>query len=130
MSTVLIVDDDADLRDSLAEAHKYLDYYVNQHGDDVACNNITDQIGIQTGIFTAEEAERFRFHFKAGWAGVPLVGTAEMIVDQFQNYSDLGVDGICLSWLDYQSGIDDFIAGVLPLMEQAGLREKYIPRIG
>lgn len=117
-------------RDSLTEAEKYLDYYVNQFGDDVACNNITAQIGIQTGIFTAEEAERFRFHFKAGWAGVPLVGTPEMIVEQFATYSDLGVDGICLSWLDYQSGIDDFIAGVLPLMEQAGLREKYVPRIG
>ncbi len=116
-------------RDSLAEANRYLDYYVNQMGDDVACNNITDQVGIQTGIFTPEEAERFRFHFKAGWAGIPLVGTPEMIVEQFQTYSDLGVDGICLSWLDYQSGIDDFIAGVLPLMEQAGLREKYIPRI-
>lgn len=114
-------------RDSLEEAQEYLDYYVNRLGDDEACDNITKELGIQTGIFSPEEAQRFRFHFKAGWAGVPLVGTPEMIVEQFERYSRIGLDGICLSWLDYKTGLDDFVSGVLPLMERAGLRQPYTP---
>ena len=27
------------------------------------------ELGIQTGIFTPEQADQFRYHFKAGWAG-------------------------------------------------------------
>ncbi|AZE13776.1 Coenzyme F420-dependent N5,N10-methylene tetrahydromethanopterin reductase [Pseudomonas chlororaphis subsp. aureofaciens] len=113
-------------KDSLEEAEKYLDYYVNQHGDEVALDNVTSEIGIQSGMFAnTEDAERFRFHFKAGFAGVPLVGTAEMITEQFQRYSDLGIDGICLTWLDYKSGLDEFLQDVLPRMEEAGLRQPY-----
>lgn len=115
-------------RDTLEEAKQYLDYYVNRLGDDAAADNITKELGIQTGIFSPEEAEQFKFHFKAGWAGVPLVGTPEMIVEQFKTYSDIGLDGICLSWLDYDTGIRDFVAGVMPLMEQAGLRVPFRPR--
>jgi alkanesulfonate monooxygenase SsuD/methylene tetrahydromethanopterin reductase-like flavin-dependent oxidoreductase (luciferase family) len=114
-------------RDTLKEAQECLDYYVNQQGDDQACDNIIKELGIQTGIFSSEEAETFRFHFKAGFAGVPLVGTAEMIAGQFQKYSDLGLDGICLTWLDYHTGIADFVSGVLPLLEQSGLREPFHP---
>ena len=76
-------------------------------------------------IFTPEDAVRFRFHFKAGFAGVPLVGTPEQIVELFKKYSDWGIDGIALTWLDYHQGIKDFVAGVQPLMEAAGLREPF-----
>ncbi|WP_199154436.1 LLM class flavin-dependent oxidoreductase [Chromobacterium sp. ASV23] len=115
-------------RDSLEEAEKYLDYYVNQMGDDEACSNITRELGINTGMFgSTEEAERFRYHIKAGFAGVPLIGTPEMIVEQFKRYSELGVDGICLTWLDYHTGLKDFVRDVLPLMEQEGLRAPFTP---
>ncbi|KFG95212.1 luciferase [Burkholderia paludis] len=113
-------------RDTLAQAERDLDYYVNQMGDEVACTNVTKEIGIESGMFkSTEDAERFRYHIKAGFAGVPLVGTPEMIVSQFQQYSDWGIDGICLTWLDYHAGIQDFVDGVLPLMEDAGLRGTY-----
>ncbi|MBF8781980.1 LLM class flavin-dependent oxidoreductase [Pseudomonas fulva] len=109
--------------DSLAEARRKLDYYVNQHGDDAALDNVTQEIGIQSGMFKDQsDAERFRFHFKAGFAGVPLVGTAPMIVEQMQRWSQLGVDGLNLTWLDYRSGLQRFVAEVLPLMEQSGQR--------
>ncbi len=50
-----------------------------------------------------------------------------MIVDQMQRWSDLGVDGINLTWLDYQSGLQRFVKEVLPLMEQAGQRAPHKP---
>lgn len=113
-------------KDTQKEAEAYLDYYANQMGDDEGCDIITTELGIQTGIFTPEDAVRFRFHFKAGFAGVPLVGTPEQIVELFKKYSDWGIDGIALTWLDYHQGIKDFVAGVQPLMEAAGLREPFL----
>ena len=39
-----------------------------------------------------------------------------------------GLDGCVLSWVNYQAGLRQWIDEVLPLMEQAGLREPYRPR--
>lgn len=114
--------------DSVAEAERYLDYYVNQMGNDIACDNVTKEIGIQSGMFAStEDALRSRYHFKAGFAGLPLVGTPEMIASELERYSDLGLDGVCLTWLDYHAGINNFVRDVLPLMERRGLRERYDP---
>ena len=54
------------------------------------------------------------------------MGTPEQIVELFKKYSDWGIDGIALTWLDYHQGIKDFVAGVQPLMEAAGLREPFL----
>jgi FMNH2-dependent dimethyl sulfone monooxygenase len=104
------------------EAKKYVDRYAIEYGDDVTCENIIKELGIETGIFTPEQADAFRYHFKASWAGYPLVGTPEMIVDKLSLLSKAGMDGVCLSWLDYNSGIQQWNAEVMPLLEQAGLR--------
>jgi FMNH2-dependent dimethyl sulfone monooxygenase len=114
-------------KDSLEAAQGYLDYYVNQHGDEAALDNVTAEIGVQSGMFAnAADAERFRFHFKAGFAGLPLVGTAAMIAAQCELYSELGIDGLCLTWLDYRPGLGNFLDDVLPRLEQRGLRRPFL----
>ena len=67
----------------------------------------------------------FRFHFKAGLGGYPLIGTPEQIVDGIEKLSRLGVDGILISWVDYLGECRQWIDEVLPLMEQAGLRKPF-----
>ena len=67
--------------------------------------------------------EAFKFHFKAGHGGYPLIGTPEQVVNQIERLSRMGVDGLLISWLDYLSECQQWIEQVLPLMEQAGLRE-------
>ncbi|CAB3733977.1 LLM class flavin-dependent oxidoreductase [Paraburkholderia rhynchosiae] len=114
--------------ESLAQAQKYVDRYVTEFGDDEACENIVKELGIQTGIMTPEQADNFRYHFKGGWAGFPLVGTPEMIADHLAMLSDAGMDGVCLSWLDYKAGIAQWNAEVMPLLERAGLRAPYASR--
>ncbi|UXS01909.1 LLM class flavin-dependent oxidoreductase [Agrobacterium tumefaciens] len=112
-------------KDTDEEAAEYLNYYAIEQGDDEGADNITRELGIQTGIFTPEEAEEFKFHFKAGFAGVPLVGSVESIIRQFKKYSEWGIDGIALTWLDYHEGISSFVRDVLPAMEKAGLRNRF-----
>ena len=109
--------------ETLAKAQAYVDRYVIEYGNNQACDNIVKEPGIQTGICTPERAEQFRYHFKGGWAGFPLVGTPQMMVDHLGMLADAGLDGICLSWLDYHSGIEQWDTEVMPLLEKAGLRQ-------
>jgi FMNH2-dependent dimethyl sulfone monooxygenase len=104
------------------EAKKYVDRCAIEYGDDVTCENIIKELGIETGIFAPEQADAFRYHFKPSWAGYPLVGTPEMIVDKLSLLSKAGMDGVCLSWHDYNSSIQQWNAEVMPLLEEAGLR--------
>ena len=38
-------------------------------------------------------------------------------------FADAGLDGISISWVDYDEGLDHFSEELLPLMVSAGLRE-------
>ena len=69
----------------------------------------------------------FKYHFKAGHGGYPLVGTPEQIVSEIEKLSQMGVDGILLSWVDYLQEAQQWIDEVIPLLEQAGLRQPFIP---
>jgi dimethylsulfone monooxygenase len=105
------------------EARDFLNWYVVEMGDDEAVGNIARVLGLQSEVVPPEAMEAFKFHFKAGWGGYPLVGTPEQITDELATLSKVGLDGILLSWLNYQQEGPAFMREVLPLVEQAGLRE-------
>jgi FMNH2-dependent dimethyl sulfone monooxygenase len=113
--------------DTEKDARDFLHYYVEEKGDEVAADNIIKGIGIQTEMMPREALEAFKFHFKAGWAGYPLVGTPEQIARQIADLSNMGLDGTLLNWPRYEEGLQRFIAEVLPLLEQMGIR-KAVPR--
>jgi FMNH2-dependent dimethyl sulfone monooxygenase len=114
------------IRDTEKEAKDYLNYYVVERGDDEAVHNLIGVKSKQSGTLANEAAyEAHKFHFKAGWGGVPLVGTAEQVVEQMQVLSSAGIDGILLTFVDYEDGLDRTQRQLLPLMEQAGLRQRF-----
>jgi hypothetical protein len=39
----------------------------------------------------------------------------------------MGLDGVVLSWVNYEAELAYWISDVLPLMAQAGLRRPYVP---
>ncbi len=108
-------------RDSEAEAWR--DYnYILEKGDYEAATNILRIFGVESE--TAPEG--FRDQQKRlinGWFGYPLVGTAEQIVDRIIAMSKAGIEGVLLTWLDYNQEIEQFGAEILPLLRQAGLRK-------
>jgi alkanesulfonate monooxygenase SsuD/methylene tetrahydromethanopterin reductase-like flavin-dependent oxidoreductase (luciferase family) len=77
-----------------------------------------------------EALEAFKFHFKAGWAGYPLVGTPEQIARELAKLSNMGLDGTLLNWPRYEEGLQRFVAEVLPLLEQMGIRKAVTKRTG
>ena len=102
---------------------RLLHHYVVEKGDDAAAENMLDIFGMNSKTLQASDIEAFKFHFKAGHGGYPLVGTPEQIVEQMRQLSAMGVDGILLSWVDYLAEGRQWIDEVMPLMVQAGLRE-------
>jgi alkanesulfonate monooxygenase SsuD/methylene tetrahydromethanopterin reductase-like flavin-dependent oxidoreductase (luciferase family) len=107
-------------RDTEREARRQYDYIIEK-GDWEATRNIMRVLGVESGSFDTQ-IKQFAERFIAGWGGYPLVGSPEQIVDQMLALSEIGIEGIILSWLDYSEEIDYFGRRVLPLMEQAGLR--------
>ncbi len=109
-------------RDTQKEAEDYLQHYVVTKGDDVAAENILAIQGVQMQRLLSEEREYRKFNVKAGWGGMPLVGTADHIVEKLIKLSSIGLDGILLSWVDYLDGMRRWHRDVTPRLEQAGLR--------
>jgi len=59
-----------------------------------------------------------------GFGGHPLIGTPEQITDTLGELSRTGIDGIVVSWVNYQAELRQWIAEVMPLLVQAGLRTR------
>ena len=115
-------------RPTRREAEDYLHHYVVERGDDAAAANMLEIFGLQSGTLELAVMDAFRFHFKAGHGGYPLVGAPEDIVEELERLSDMGVDGLLLSWVDYLGECRQWIEEVMPLMEAAGQRRPFTNR--
>jgi len=111
--------------DTQREAEAFLNYYALEQGDEAAVDGVTRLHGLNTKGLPAEVMAGLRTRFKAGMAGYELVGTADHIIRRMQAISDAGLDGLLLSWVNYEDGLEAFGRGVLPRLEQVGLRRPY-----
>jgi len=110
------------VRPTEAQAKRDLERYVVDFGDDIAVGNMLEMFGMESKTLEPAVMEAFKFHFKAGHGGYPLVGTPESVTADLARLADMGVDGVLLSWLDYLEEGERWVADVMPLMESAGLR--------
>jgi alkanesulfonate monooxygenase SsuD/methylene tetrahydromethanopterin reductase-like flavin-dependent oxidoreductase (luciferase family) len=108
--------------DTEADAKKFLIYYVHEHGDWEAVENLITTLGINAQTMPPEVAQGLKAHFIAGWAGYPIVGSKEMVVDELGKPSSAGFDGVILSWAKFVEQMREFQEVTYPLVVQAGLR--------
>jgi FMNH2-dependent dimethyl sulfone monooxygenase len=111
--------------DTDEEALKFRDWYVRDKGDWQAVDNLVSVLGLQSGVLPKEQLEGSKYHFIAGWGGFPLVGSPARIADDIGKLASAGLDGALLSWARHEEGLTRFIAEVMPLVEQAGLRKPF-----
>jgi alkanesulfonate monooxygenase SsuD/methylene tetrahydromethanopterin reductase-like flavin-dependent oxidoreductase (luciferase family) len=110
-------------RETEKEARAFHDHYVNELGDWEAARNV-----LATMSMTKSDEQKQSFNeaaagrFIAGWAGMPLIGTREQVVDGLQRLSDIGLDGVLLSWPRFVDEMRQFRDETYPLAVQAGLR--------
>ena len=109
--------------DSIAEAERFVDYYAVERGDDVHADAFINENLAHAKTLPPDVLRSMRRAMKAGKGGVPLLGRPEDITDRLARLSTTGIDGVLMIWMDFQEGIRRFGTEVVPLLEQAGLRD-------
>lgn len=108
-------------RDTQDEVDSALRHYSVDHLDVESLDAFMAIQGMHTQLFPPEQFAFMRKAFAQG-GGFPLFGSPEQIVDRLHAVADAGIDGMLLTWFDYADGLSRWTADVLPLLEQAGLR--------
>jgi alkanesulfonate monooxygenase SsuD/methylene tetrahydromethanopterin reductase-like flavin-dependent oxidoreductase (luciferase family) len=105
-----------------AEAKAFYNDYVNVKGDWEAVSNVIETMGMNAKTIPPERLQAMKERFIAGWSGYPLIGTRDQIVEGLKKLSDMGLDGVLLSWPKYLEGMAEFKRDTYPLLAQSGLR--------
>ena len=104
------------------EARDYLRYVVDERGDWEAIDTLAKIMRVDDPNAPLEVRQQQKRRLMTGFGGYPLVGTPEQIVDELGAISRDGIDGIVISWVNYQDELRQFIDQIMPLLVQAGLR--------
>jgi alkanesulfonate monooxygenase SsuD/methylene tetrahydromethanopterin reductase-like flavin-dependent oxidoreductase (luciferase family) len=107
------------------EAEDHLNYIAVEHEDRAAVDGWSKGVAAETRTVSNEAAKIERLVHAMG--GRPVAGSAVDIADELERLSERGVDGILLSWFDFDDGLNRFIGDVMPLLEQRGLRQPFQP---
>ncbi|WP_197739938.1 LLM class flavin-dependent oxidoreductase [Mycolicibacterium sp. P9-64] len=117
-------------RDSQGEADDYLQRYAVDYQDREGVDAWMSLVMANTQGIPPEVLQQLRLRFAAGCGGYPLVGTTERIGRELEKLSRAGLDGVLLTWVDYDQGMAQFNRTVLPALEVAGLRQPFRPSAG
>jgi len=107
-------------RDTEAEAKQAFQSVID-NGDWEAAGNVMKVAGMESQSFN-EQIKAFQERFIAGWAGYPVVGSPEQVVEELGRLNDAGMDGMIMGFVDYNEEMKYFGERILPLMKEAGLR--------
>ena len=107
-------------RDTEAEAKQAFQSVID-NGDWEAAGNVMKVAGMESQSFN-EQIKAFQERFIAGWAGYPVVGSPEQVVEELGRLNETGMDGMIMGFLDYNEEMKYFGERILPLMKEAGLR--------
>jgi alkanesulfonate monooxygenase SsuD/methylene tetrahydromethanopterin reductase-like flavin-dependent oxidoreductase (luciferase family) len=116
------------VRPTEREALEYLHYYAVDHADVVAVASLLRDPGLPDRLQALPADERgaqLRDLVAGSFNMQILVGTPEQLVDRLVNLSRAGVDGLNMTFVNYQDELRRVVEQVMPLMEQAGLRRPY-----
>jgi FMNH2-dependent dimethyl sulfone monooxygenase len=110
-------------RDTRQAAEEFLNYFAVEHEDRQSVDGWSAGITAEARSLSNEQARFARLVVTVG--GNPIVGSAADVADQLEALSELGIDGVLLSWFDFEVGLKRFSEGVMPLLERRGLREPF-----
>ena len=63
------------------EARDFVHEYIDEKGDWEGAENLVNTMGLNALTFPPEVMQEMKRHFIGGWAGYPIIGTKEQIVD-------------------------------------------------
>ena len=114
-------------RETQAEADAYLRHYAVDNADEETLDAFIGTISTNSKKIAQSDMTDRRIRAAAGAGGTLLVGEAHKIADQMTSLSDSGIDGLLISWVNFEDGLKRLAADVLPLLEVSGLRLPFQP---
>jgi FMNH2-dependent dimethyl sulfone monooxygenase len=112
------------IRDTKAEAEKYLRYYAEEHVDQPWVDSWVREIGEDMPVLRPEQQALMQRNWAAG-GGLALVGTADQVAEKMVRLSDAGLSGVLLTAIEPEDMIGRLERELLPRLEQAGLRAPF-----
>lgn len=110
-------------RATRAEAEEYYEHYAVTMADNAALDYM---MGTQAANASNHDEETYRLRRKwfAGGAGTyPLIGTPGDIAEQMVEMARAGFAGTTVSFVNFTAELPFFCDGVLPILQNAGLRQ-------
>ncbi len=113
-------------RPTEAEARQYFRWVHREHADVAAIEKLFATSTANSNSMEVGQEEHWQKieRLAAGRGALTLVGTPEQIVSTMLELADAGLDGLALSWVNYDEGLQQMEDDILPLMVQAGLRAR------
>ena len=104
-------------------AARYHDVII-RHGDQHAARNVLSQLMANSQTIDWESASMRQLSEAVirGYFAHPLTGTAEQIAESMAQLADAGLDGLAVTFNDYEDGLQRYEHELLPLLARAGLR--------
>ena len=117
-------------RDTKEEAEEYYDYVHRQVADLQGAANITgiSKVHSQSTDWTADERKLLE-GMVAGFWGIPMVGSPDQVTQKLIDLHAAGADGIAISFVNYDEGLDQMERLLLPRLIEAGVRGP-LPALG
>lgn len=111
-------------RPSQAEAEQYFRWVHREQADVAAIERLFQTSTANSNSLETRPEEHWQRieRLAAGRGALTMVGTPERIVDTMLDLTNAGLDGLALSWVNYDEGLQQMEHDILPLMTQAGLR--------
>jgi FMNH2-dependent dimethyl sulfone monooxygenase len=109
--------------DTEAEAHKRLNYLIEEKLDRHSTESLMEMSTGKMHSVDVVAMERMLRRTAGGNWGFPLVGTAEQVFEGIKAMADGGMDGMAISFPDYDEGIARYDETIRPLLVEAGLRK-------
>jgi FMNH2-dependent dimethyl sulfone monooxygenase len=117
-------------RGTEAEARRHWDYCVKEKGDRDAALRWASGFTQNSKTYDEATNERILANLDNAIAGLQTpqaIGTPEQVAAKICAMADAGLDGLTISFIsDWEDELERFNREVLPLLEQAGLREPFV----
>ena len=110
-------------RDTQQEAEEYYDYVHRQVADFAGAANVTgiSKTHSQSTDWSTDERKLLE-GMVAGFWGIPMVGSPDQVTQQLLDLHAAGADGIAISFVNYDEGLDQMERLLLPRLIEAGVR--------
>ena len=100
-----------------------MDYVIRQHGDrEPAEATVAEMVASSSRSIDVFAREVMVERSMGGFFAPQLIGTPAQVVAKMKALSDAGIDGLAISFVDYEAGLKQYTERLLPLMIEAGLR--------